>query len=226
MKCYCYETETEFVYCVENAQGSIRDSLCADRYWSETTDGKFVKKYPLNTGFDDAWYLDAEYKETVKRNFARLGKEWIEGIFDWRHVLNELAQAFSENDIEWYILGSASEAVLGVDITPHDIDIAVHTKDFYKAKALFRGHVIEPLSDNHGSWLVRYFGKLCLGGACVDVAADEKLNRENNPGQYEKATWNGYVVYITPLKERYETEKQRNRKGRIKAIEEFMKLSK
>lgn len=222
MKFYCYETETEFIFCVENAKGKIYENLQADRFWTKADDDKFVKIYPMDTGWDDAWYLIPEYKEAVKNNFTRLGQSWIKGIFDWKAVLSLLAQLFKENEIEWYIIGSASEAVLGVDVIPHDLDIAVHTKDFYKVKDLTCEYVIEPLGDNKGNWLVRFFGKLCVNGASVDVAADEKLNIENNREHYEKVLWNGYDVYITPLRERYEVEIQRDRKDRIKAIEKYM----
>ena len=222
MKCYCYETETEFICCAEGAEGKIFDILNADRYWTKIDGEKFIKIYPLDTNWDDAWYLNPEYKKAVKDNFARMGQCWIEGVFDWKNVLALLAGMFKENEIEWYIIGSASEAVLDVNINPHDLDIAVHTKDFYKVKDLSRKYVIEPLGDNKGNWLVRYFGKLCVDGASVDIAADDKLNMENNREHYEKVLWNGYEVYITPLCERYEVEIQRDRKDRIKAIEEYM----
>jgi len=226
MKCYCYETETEFIYCVENAEGEAYKNLQADQYWTKTDDDKFVKIYPINLGWDDAWYVVPEYKEAVINNFTRLGQSWIEGVFDWENVLLLLAQMFTENGIEWWIGGSVSEAVLGVDIKPHDIDIFVHTKDFYKVKDLTCEYVVEPLGDNKGNWLVRYFGKLCVNGASVDIAADEKLNVENNQQFYEKVLWNGYNLFITPLQDRYNIEIQRDRKDRIKAIEEFMNRKK
>ena len=224
MKCYCYETGTQFIYCVEGAKGKMRRKLQADPYWTKTDGGKFLKIYPMDTGWDDAWYLDPAYKEAVINNFARLGPSWIEGVFDWEKVLLFLARTFADNGIEWWVVGSVSEAVLGVDIKPHDIDIFIHTGDFYKVKDLFRDYVMEPLGDNHGNWLVRYFGKLCVDGASVDIAADEKLTIENLP--LDKVSWNGYDLLITPLQERYQTELKRNRKDRIRAIEAYMKKNK
>lgn len=221
MKCYCYETDKKFIYCVENAEG-IYENLLADPYWTQTGDGKFVKIYPLDTGFDDAWHLVPEYKQTIANNFSRLGQSWLEGIFDWTQVLAFLAQTFRDNGIEWWLMGSASEAVLGVDIKPHDIDVAVHTRDFYKAKVLFQDYTVEPFVDNKGGWLVRYFGKLCVYGASVDIAADDKLDVEYHEGKYERVSWNGFNIFITPLRVRYETELQRNRKDRINAIEAYI----
>ena len=223
MKCYCCETDTEFIYCVEDAQGKTYDKLQADPYWTKTDDGKFIKVYHLNTGWDDAWYMAPEYKEAVINNFTRFGQSWIEGVFDWEKVLLILARIFKENGIEWYIIGSVSEAVLGVDIIPHDIDIGVHTRDFYKVKDLTRQYVIEPLGDNKGNWIVRYFGKLYIDGASVDIAADDYFNIENRQYPYEKVSWKDYDVFIEPLQKRYEVEIQRGRKDRIKAIENWKK---
>jgi hypothetical protein len=214
MKCYCYETETEFIFCVEDADIIFEDNLQAA--WFKKNDKGFIKSYPKE--MDDG--VDAYDKELVKRNFARLGQSMFEGVFDWKNVLLLIAQKFLDNGIEWYIIGSTSEAVLGVNIKPHDIDIIVHTKDFYKVKNIFSDYVVEPFVDNKGTWLVRYFGRLCLDGALVDIAADEKMNLGNH--QYDKVSWNDYDIFIEPLQVRYQTELDRNREERIKAIDEYM----
>jgi len=98
MKFYCYETATEFIYCVEGAEGKVYENLRSDRYWTKIDD-KFVKIYPMDTGWDDAWYLDQNYKQAVINNFARLGQSWIEGVFDWEKVLLRIAKIFAENGI-------------------------------------------------------------------------------------------------------------------------------
>jgi hypothetical protein len=218
MKCYCYETETEFVFCVEDADAKLEDNLKAA--WFKKTDKGFIKIYNKEMESNG---VNAEDKEFVKRNFARLGQSMFEGAFDWKNALLLLAQKFMDNRIEWYIIGSISEAVLGVNIKPHDIDIIVHTKDFFKVKSIFADYVVEPFVDNKGTWLVQYFGRLCLDGAIIDIAADEKMNLEKY--QYDKVSWNGYDVFIEPLQARYQVEIERKREERIKAIEAYMKNS-
>lgn len=104
MKCYCYETEKEFVFCVENA------------------DVKLEKIYP-NTISD---------KELIMENFSRLGESMFKGNGDWEKALKKFADKCYEKNIEWYITGSVSEAIIGVDISPHDIDIVSHVNDFFK----------------------------------------------------------------------------------------------
>jgi hypothetical protein len=141
---------------------------------------------------------------------------------DWKKSLQLLAKKCLENNIEWYITGSISEAVIGVDIIPHDIDFITRERDFYKVKELFIDYIVEPFVDNKGmySWFPQYFGRLCINGVMVDVAADKKMNSENY--DYKKILWEGYSLNIEQLEKRYEIEKQRNRIERIKRIEEYM----
>lgn len=216
MKFYCYETESDFVLCIENADARLNDNI--QEAWFKKTETGFSKIYPMK-GMDNG--VTAADKELIKRNFARLGQSMFEGIFDWENVLSLLAAKFKEYRIEWYIIGSVSEAILGVDIKPHDIDIIVHTKDFWKVKDIFADAIVEPFVDNKGTWIVRYFGRLCLGGALIDIAADDKMNLESNQLPYEKILWHKYDVHIEPLEFRYKTELKRNRADRIKAIEEY-----
>jgi len=188
--------------------------------WFEKLGNKFIKTYPMESGADKSWYKNIEEKERIKSNFARLGQSMFEGIFDWKRVLLTLAQKFLGNGIEWYIFGSSCEIVRGIDIKPNDIDIIVHTKDFYKVKDVFPDNIVEPFVDNKDTWLVRYFGRLCVDGAIVDIAASEKMNIENHC--YDKVMYNGFNLYIEPFQTRYALETKRNRADRLKAMEEYI----
>lgn len=218
MKCYCYESNDDFVFCIENAEAEHEDVIL--HAWFEKADDIYTKKYPMQSGVDDAWYKKNEYKELIKCNFAKLGPSMFSGKFVWKNVMVLLAQKFSENGIEWYVFGSGSEKMIGVDIQPNDIDIIIHTKDFYKVNDLFLDAVVEPFVDNKSTWLVRYFGRLCIEGAIVDIVADEKMNIENH--HYDKVVWNGYDVFIEPLQTRYALEQKRGRAERLKAMPEYM----
>jgi hypothetical protein len=179
--------------------------------WFKLDNGKYIKEYPNN--FDD--------KEIIKNNFNRLGEEMFKSKGDWKESLLFFAKRCSENNIEWYITGSTSEAIIGIDIIPHDIDIITHERDFYKAKKLFLNYMVEPFVDNKGTWVVQYFGRLCINGIMFDIAADKKMNSENY--DYENTIWKNYEIRMEPLLKRYEIEKGRNREERIKRIEEYMR---
>ena len=212
MNCYCVETEDKFTFIVENAEKKFIENI--EHAWWKLDNDKYTKEYPNN--FDD--------KEIIKNNFQRLGEEMFQSKGDWKKSLRLFAQKCLENNIEWYITGSVSEAIMGVEITPHDIDIITHERDFYKVKGLFLDYMVEPFVDNKGTWLVQYFGRLCINGVMFDIAADKKTNSENHG--YGKILWEGYLLSIEQLKTRYEIEKQRNRTERINKIEEYMEKQK
>jgi hypothetical protein len=208
MKCYCVETNDKFTFIVENVDKEFIENI--EHAWFKLDNDKYIKEYPNN--FDD--------KEIIKNNFQRLGEEMFQSRGDWKKSLQLLAKKCSENNIEWYITGSISEAVMGVDIIPHDIDFITHERDFYKVKELFIDYIVEPFVDNKGTWVVQYFGRICINGVMVDVAADKKMNSENY--DYKKILWEGYLLNIEQLEKRYEIEKQRNRIERINKIKEYM----
>ncbi|WP_313165162.1 hypothetical protein [Sedimentibacter sp.] len=221
MKCYCYETETDFILCVEDVN-NIRLEDVIQHAWFEKTDKGFIKIYPMK-GMDNG--VTEEDKDLVKRNFARLGQLMFEGMLkcEWENALLLFAQKCFEHGIEWYIFGSISDAVRGIEIKPHDIDIIVHTRDFFKIKNLFPESVVEPFVDNKGIWLVRFFGRLCLSGVLFDIAADNKMNLENH--NYDKFLWNGYELYIENFQARYHLELSRNREDRIKAMQAYIAVN-
>lgn len=209
MNCYCYETEENFILCVENVEPEMSATVEA-AYYQKVND-RYLKVFPL----------DVNYKELIKENFARLGESMFLGKGRWEEALKIFAEVCAEAGIRWYVTGSASEAVTGVKIAPHDLDLVPHTEDFFKIKDLFSQYLTEPFVDNKGTWAARYFGRLCINGVMVDIAADDSRNEENHA--YEDIKWGGCLLKVESLESRYKTEIQRNRKDRITAIEEFMK---
>ena len=91
------------------------------------------------------------------------------------------------------------------------------------------GYFINPL---------KYFGRMFLAGALVEVTADEIWNSESRRhehknavwaryehSEYEKTMWNGYSICLESLQHRYQIEVARNRKDRIRAFEEYSQLN-
>jgi hypothetical protein len=208
MKCYCIETDEKFIYCVENAENKFIDNI--EHAWFKKDCNKFIKEYPIN--IND--------KEILKLNFSRIGESMFKNEGSWEKSLEIFSEKCLHNNIEWYIMGSIVEAMLGISVKPRDIDIVTHVRDFYKIKELFIEYLIEPFIDNRGTWVVQYFGRICIDGIMLDIIADEKLNNENY--FYENIIWKKYNLKIVPIKKRYEVEIQRKRIERIEKIKEYM----
>lgn len=222
MKCYCYETDLEFIFCVEDVENSQLEDVIKHAAWKKY-DGKFILSCSQHE------FSNLREKDLVSKNFTRLGQAMFESMllgFNWEKSLELIAQKFKENGIEWYIVGSVSDAVRGINVKPGDMDIVVHTRDFNKAKDIcffnFPDSVIAPFSDIQRTCPLQCFGRLFLAGALVDIAADENWNLESRQPKYEKTSWNGYDIYIDSLQLRYQTEINRKREDRIKAINEYM----
>ena len=226
MECYCYETESDFIFCVQNVKNTQLADSIQHMGWEKSND-KFLMSCPQRE------FSNQSEKELINKNFARLGQEMFETLLwgsNWKKPLELLAKKFNENGIEWYIVGSLSDAVRGVNVKPHDMDIVIHTRDYWKAKDIcylnFYDTVILPFAHNQGRFAMPYFGRMFLAGALVEIAGNEKWNFENRQPKYEKTLWNGYDVYMDSLQLRYEIEIARNREDRINAIKEYMNQKK
>jgi len=197
-----------FEFCVEGVTENEAANL--EAAWFQCDGERYVKRYP-------SWVED---QEVLARNFALLGPSMFKKIGTWEESLEIFAQICEAEGIRWAITGSLSEAVRGVEVNPHDIDVVVHTGDFFKAKKVFIDHMVEPFIDNGGTWVVRYFGRICLRGMMLDIVADEKRNMESH--SYDKGTWRTYEFLVEPLLDRLIIELHRKRRERITAFEQYL----
>jgi len=222
MKCYSYKTDSQLILCAENVKSTELEDTVLHMGWKK--DGvRFILPYQQQA------FPNQGEEELISGNFVRSGQAMYEASlfgFDWKRPLEILTQKFMENGIEWYIVGSISDAVRGIKVKPFDMDIVIHTKDYYKVKEIFYRNypdsIMQPFTDIQDTCPLKYFGRMFLAGAMIDVAADEGWNMENRKPKYEKISWKGYDVYIDDLQLRYKIELARKRKDRIVAIEEYM----
>jgi len=214
MKCYGTRTNDELILCIENVESQYESNVLSGWY-KKTTTGycKIFNMTDKDNGVTD------EDISLVCDNFSKLGPAMFEGCLDWKKALSIIAEKFAENNIEWYVFGSVSDALRGINIIPHDLDIIVHTKDFFKVKNIFQHCVVEPFMDYKNNWIVRYFGRIALLNSYIDVVAAENLNADNHT--YDKISWNGYTILIELFENRYNLELKRNRPDRIKAMDEY-----
>jgi hypothetical protein len=209
MRCYCVENEETFDFCVEGV--TEHDSENVEAAWFKRDGDRYVKRYP-------SWIED---QEILARNFALLGPSMFKKIGTWEESLEVFAQICEAEGIRWAITGSVSETVLGVEVIPHDLDIVVHTEDFFKIKKIFIDHMVEPFIDNGGTWVVRYFGRISLRGMMLDIVADDNRNMETHT--YDQVSWRTYQLLVEPLLDRLIIELHRNRHDRITVFKNHLK---
>jgi hypothetical protein len=148
MKCYYYETNSEYIFCVEDVENIQLEKCIESKGWRKVED-KFHMAYPQHM------FINNHDKELIGSNFIHLGQAMFEsGLsdFDWEKPLELITEKFNKAGLEWYLVGSAGDAVRGVNIKPGDIDIVVHTRDYHKAKDIcfsnFPESILSPYTDN------------------------------------------------------------------------------
>lgn len=158
--------------------------------------------------------------EQIINNFNRL----MPAAFDkgdWEHALLEFTRICKESGVIWYLTGSACDAVRGIDVWPHDLDIEIFSEHWDKAQEVLSDYIVEPFIETKG-WARDFFGRIVVANTLVDVVADEKYDFPNYA--YEPFEWKGYTLWLEPFMSRYNTEKQRKRLERIDAFEKYIAL--
>lgn len=212
MRCSTFHENDAFVLCVEDVPPERAPVLEGAWFQRDGGSHRFVKRYPASVGDQDI----------VAANFPRLAPAMFAGEdADWQAALETFIERCAEAGIEWYTTGSVGDALRGIAITPQDIDIFTHTRDFWRARDLFRDVTIEPFVDNGGTWLVRYFGRICLANVLMDIVADPKGNADVH--HYDMVEWRGHRIQVEPFEARYRTEIERGRQDRISAFDAFLR---
>lgn len=208
MRCSTFHEDDAFVLCVEDFEPSLVSTLESAYFQREGE--RFVKRYPATV----------EDVDVIASNFPRLAPGMFTGEHaDWKEALETFANRCMKEGIEWYATGSVCDALRGVAITPHDLDLVTHTRDFWRARDVFRPEIVEPFVDNGGTWAVQYFGRICLANVQVDVVADPSRNGDLH--RYVELEWRGHRIKVEPFDVRYQTEVQRGRHDRVAAFDAF-----
>lgn len=169
MRCSTFLQDDAFVLCVEDVPPSLVPVLEGAWFQRDGGGSRFIKSYPL----------PVEDQVTIAANFPRLGPAMFTGEdADWEAALETFANRCADTGIEWYATGSVCDALRGIAITPHDLDLVVNTRDFWRARDIFLPEIVEPFVDNGGSWVVQYFGRICLSNTQVDLVADPSRNAD------------------------------------------------
>lgn len=212
MKCHAWRTADSFILEACEVEVELESSLIAS--WYEKQGSGYQRRYDLG---QDGTSAPTAHLDEVCENFAALGPTMFSGDLQWESTVVNLARAFQENGVEWYILGSASDAIRGVDVVPHDLDIVVHTRHWTKVRDLFQDRVVEPMMDHGTDWMVRFYGRIACDPGYIDVMAAEHLNGEQHV--YEAVKWRNIPLQIETFENRRAMELRRGRADRVKALD-------
>lgn len=223
-----YKTEDGQVYfLLSEVEPAYRDAVrvwAEDRHGGELKDGHFFGRFPANSLFLD----------TARQGFTRYAPDMfaqMSGLqpFDWERSLEAFLQRVQEYDIDWWLPGSVALAVRGIDVAPHDIDIATDDKGAYTLATLLQDVLVEPLEDSHG-WISNWFGRSFLHGRVewvggIDPSVDEPVPVDFGPramSHLERVTWRGHELRVPPLDLQLLVSERRGLTERAEKIRRYM----
>jgi hypothetical protein len=191
----------------------------------EADGDSYIKKFPKD--IENIIHIKDYYLKTAEKMFSQLG---YYSPIPWQDALIWFIDKIKNTNIDWWLTGSCVLGLRGINITPHDVDIMLNSKDLVKFKNIFNDYLIEPIIDTNG-WVTKYFGVI-FNFARIDIAFDpQDLIDDPEPSDagpfamnnLEKIIWKGHVIKVPPIHLQLKVNQRRGRIDRVKAIEKYIK---
>ena len=166
---------------------------------------------PVSGGLARRFPADSLYIDRAWANFGRVLDEYLqteagERPNAWDAGLEAFLQAIQGQDVNWFLVGSASLAVRGLPVTPGDIDLATDAAGARRLGELLADSLVEPVIPVTG-WICDWWGRAYLGARVewvgeVHATVDEPEATDFGPvaqAHAETVTWRGHPVRVPPL---------------------------
>lgn len=222
MKTIC-KTEGETTSFIISDLDPVYYDVVCHLYYRPIEDG-FAKSYPSNTP-----YLDRIYQ-----NFEKYAEEMILQMAEvrsvpWDKSLLSFLQIIENEEIKWWLAGSAALAVRGIDVIPHDLDLIVDRASAIRLGELLLDYLIEPVLPSHG-WIADWFGRAFLHarlewvGDVID-SVDSVDIADFGPiagSRLEVINWHNKKIQVPPLELQLKVTERRGLSERAEKIRRFM----
>ncbi|MDQ1327658.1 MAG: hypothetical protein QG641_941 [Candidatus Poribacteria bacterium] len=192
-------------------------------YYSLMEEG-FAKSYPSDTPHLDHIYL----------NFEQYAEEMIlqmVGVHSvpWDRSLLAFLQIIENEEVNWWLAGSAALAVRGIDVIPHDLDLVVDGASAIKLGELLLDYLVEPVLPSHG-WIADWFGRAFLyarlewvGNVSDSVDSTDVTDFGPIAGSHlEVIDWHDKKIHVPPLELQLKVTERRGLTERAEKIRHFM----
>lgn len=213
------DSQTSFV--ISGLDPAYHD-VVRDLYYSQVEEG-FVKTYPADTP-----HLDRIY-----RNFERYAEEMILHAarvhpVPWEQALLSFLKIVENENVNWWLTGSAALAVRGTGISPRDLDLVVDGVGAQRLGELLLDYLVEPVLPVQG-WICNWFGRAFLHARIewigdVHNSVDEPDISDFGPiaaSRLEVINWHRKEIRVPPLDLQLEVNKRR---GLVERVEIIMRV--
>ena len=222
MKTICKTERETNSFIISDLEPVYHDAVCG-LYYSPIEEG-FAKSYPSDTPHLDRIYQNFEqYAEEMILQTAKVHS------VPWDKSLLAFLQIIENEEIKWWLAGSAALAVRGVDAIPHDLDLIVDRASAIKLGELLLDYLVEPVLPSHG-WIADWFGRAFLyarlewvGDVSDSVDSTDVTDFGPIAGSHlEVINWHDKKIQVPPLELQLKVTERRGLTERAKKIRHFM----
>jgi hypothetical protein len=159
----------------------------------------------------------ARHLEKMVRQSARLDP------VPWEEALTEFLRRAEGTGLVWFLSGSGTLAVRGLEVNPGDLDFVV--TDPHHAGHLFDDLLVEPVLEMTG-WVAKWFGRAFHGALfewisdpdpALDVPEPQEFGLAASR-QLETVRWRGHAIQVRPLALQLRVAERRGLNDRAAAI--------
>lgn len=183
--------------------------------------GEMAKAFPR-----DAPHLDEVYDNFRRCANAMLRQTAGRDPVPWEAALATILGLVRDQDVYWWLAGSAALAVRGLAVTPRDIDLIVDGRGARALGELLAPHMVEPVVHSDG-WIAEWWGR-AFPGARVEWVGDVRPVVDNPEpvdygpvaaAQLDHITWHDHVIRLSPLHLQLAVTRRRGLADRVRLIE-------
>ncbi|MBI1256932.1 MAG: hypothetical protein GC204_05635 [Chloroflexi bacterium] len=184
-------------------------------------DGEFAKIFPASTP-----QLERIFQNFESSAEAMIGQTAGELAVDWENELEDFLGRIQDQDLNWYLVGSAALAVRGIQVQPRDLDIVVgDDSSVERLRDLLLDVTVEPFARSQ-NWIAGWFGRI-FNRARLEVVGvvlptvDAQGICDFGPAaaaRLEKVMWRGWSIRVPPLDLMLAVTEQRGLHERAEAI--------
>ena len=222
MKTICKTERETTSFIISDLEPVYHDAVC-DLYYS-----------PIEEGFAKSYSSDTPRLDRIYQNFEQYAEEMILQMAEvhfvpWDKSLLAFLQIIENEEIKWWLAGSAALAVRGVDVIPRDLDLIVDRANAIKLGELLLDYLVEPVLPSHG-WIADWFGRAFLyarlewvGDVSDSVDSTDVTDFGPIAGSHlEVINWHDKKIQVPPLELQLKVTERRRLTERAEKIRRFM----
>ncbi len=218
--------DNAYIYEVIDHSG-VSDNELKSMYYQCDENGIYKRTYPASLMFaHNRQSLETNYNNYLldkEKNIGKNDRDILDNTLEW------ICSVHENNEIKWWLTGSAALYIRGIDVFPQDIDIMTFKTEIAKLEKSIGSYISEPFH-HVTNWVVKGFGVIYRKYR-IDYAFEPEEWVDKNGyvdfGPYaqshlEKIKWNNHTISVPPLELHIKSNLAR---GRTETVDKIKALT-